>query len=88
MGAAFIVSRLSCRNRDSRRVRNLTWVCSCLALDLQMSLFLRHYSLVRNYKTTPTEASGEEGVTEELDVKEKVELDGEKDVTTPTVSKI
>jgi len=53
-----------------------------------MSLFLRHYSLVRNYKTTPTEASGEEGVTEELDVKEKVELDGEKDVTTPTVSKI
>ena len=53
-----------------------------------MSLFLRHYSLVRNYKTTSTETSGEEGVTEEVDVKEKVELDGEKNATTPTVEKI
>lgn len=57
-----------------------------------MSIFLRHYSLVRNYKTTPTEASGEEGGTvEELDVEEKAEAvdHGEKDATTtPTVAKI
>ncbi|KAL7410402.1 major facilitator superfamily domain-containing protein [Mrakia frigida] len=67
-------------------------VTPLMGIAFIMSLFLRHYSLVRNYKTTPTEASGEEGGTvEELDVEEKVEAvdHGEKDATTtPTVAKI